>query len=155
MRCAACFTFELRYFVKHMPYHMGLTDVVASENTSMVDLNEQHDLSLTSILRIVRVDRGQCELPSQELGHLVWDKRMPDPATSKCFERTTLAPEAQLSNFPSADEEVRYYSGFRPESQVRTLSCSPRHCHVANLLELYCLCGTHSALRPTEGFHAT
>lgn len=55
---------------------------------------------------------------SEELGPLVWDKRMPNPATSTCFERTTLAPEAQLSNFPSADEEVRYFRGFRPDSQV-------------------------------------
>jgi hypothetical protein len=49
------------------------------------------------------------------------DKRLPDRNTSVCFERTAVALEAQLSNFPEEDEAgVKYFRGILPPFQVRS-----------------------------------
>lgn len=43
------------------------------------------------------------------------DKRLPDARLSLCFERTSLPPKQQLSNFPEEDEQnVKYFRGIHP-----------------------------------------
>ena len=79
------------------------------------------------------------------------DKRLPDRNTSVCFERTAVAPEAQLSNFPEEDEAgVKYFRGIWPSFQVQA-TCSTRQCMLSSKVSKYRIAGAHPQLLNHSG----